>query len=270
MRLLLSYDGYIFKADGKYYFSEIDDLFLKRYLRIFDSIVLVLRTKEVVKPEVFYSIPIDDARIEVCEVPMFQGPKEYAKVYFKVRKAIFRASKKADTGIFRLPSTVGAVACNFLKKAGKPYLVEVVANPYESGKKNRNFIFTVLMNMIHNVLVSDCKNAKGVAYVSKINLPHNYPAGDGAVVEYYSSVELNKDYYFRKRCFPQIRPFRIIHIANNIIPSDSKGNVIALHVVKELLNKGFDVRIVFMGERMLPNLFDNIRSEERRVGKECR
>lgn len=258
MRLLLSYDGYIFKADGKYYYSELDDLFIKRYLRIFDSILLVLRTTELVKPEDLCTIPIEDKRIVVCEVPMFQGPKEYAKVFFKVRKAVFKASQKADIGIFRLPSTVGIVACDFLRKAGKPYLVEVVANPQQSGMENANVFIRKLMEIIHNSLVNNCKNARGVSYVTRLNLPDIYPAGDGAVVEYYSSVELNKDFYFENRGFPLKRPFRIIHVANNITPSDSKGNVIALRVVKELVNKGFDVSIVFVGERMVPHLLDDI------------
>ncbi|MEN6414429.1 MAG: glycosyltransferase family 4 protein [Veillonellales bacterium] len=261
MRLLISYDGYIFKLNGKYYFSELDEILLMRYLRVFDNIILVLRTKEVNFLDPFYSIPLNDARIEVYEVPMFQGPIEYAKVYFKVRKVIKRASKKADMGIFRLPSTVGTIACNFIKNSGKPYLVEVVANPYETVVKVKCFIISVLMKIIHKSLVANCKKAKGVAYVTKKQLPDIYPANDYAITEFYSSVELNKDYFFNERNFPQERPFKIIHIANNITQSDSKGIVTALHVIGELVKNGLDVSIVFVGERKIANLFDNIAKE---------
>lgn len=261
MKLLISYDGYIFKLKGKYYFSELDEILLKRYLRVFDNIILALRTKEVNLLDPFYSIPLRDSRIEVYEVPMFQGPKEYVKVYFKVRRIIKKASIKADMGIFRLPSTVGNVACNFIKSTGKPYIVEVVANPCETGTKVKSFIISSLMKIIHKSLVANCKKAKGVAYVTKKQLPDIYPANDGAVTEFYSSVELNKDFFFSERRFPQEEPFKIIHIANNIIPSDSKGNVTALQVIGELVKNGLNVSIVFVGERKIANLFDDIAKE---------
>ncbi len=261
MKLLICYDGYIFKSKGEYYFSELDEILLKRYLRVFDNIILALRTKEVDTLDPFYSIPLKDSRIEVFEIPMFQGPKELVKVYFKVKKVIKSASNKADMGIFRLPSTVGTIACNYIKDKGKPYLIEVVANPYETGVKIQNFIISLLMNIIHRSLVINCKKAKGVAYVTKKKLPDYYPADNKAVIEYYSSVELNKDFFFEERCFPLKRPFKIIHVANNITPLDTKGNVIALRVIGELVKKGFDVSIVFVGERTVANLFDDIAKE---------
>lgn len=260
MSLLLCYDGYIFKLNGKYYFSEIDDILLKRYLRIFDKIVLALRTTEVEKLEPFYSVPICDNRIEICELPMFKGPIEYLNVFLKVRKIIINASNKTEAGIFRLPSTVGNVACTHFRKSHKPYLIEVVANPKETGNTIKNIFICALMKIIDYDLKANCIEAMGVSYVTKINLPNLYPGGKNTIIEYYSSVELSADYYYNKRKFRNNNIFYIVHVANNIIPSDTKGNVTALYVVKELVKDGHNVNITFVGERKFPNLFDDIAS----------
>lgn len=257
-RLLLCYDGYIFKFNGKYYFSETDDILLKRYLRVFDNILIALRTKEVRQIDSFYSCQIVDKRVQIIEIPMFRGPLEYIKVYYKVKKIIRARFKDADAGIFRLPSTVGSVACNSLRRSRKPYLVEVVANPYQSGIKIKNFIYYALMLIIHKSLKISCANALGVSYVTDYYLPELYPARHGAVTEHYSSVEIDKDFFCNKRNLNINKSFSIIHIANNIVQSDTKGNITALHVIKELITMGHDVKITFVGERKIATLFDDI------------
>ena len=82
-RLLISCDDSLFVYGGRYYFKDQEWCnFYKRYLRVFDSLRIAVRCELVdeLKP---CRILIDDARIEVVDIPNFSGPVEYAKKYFK-------------------------------------------------------------------------------------------------------------------------------------------------------------------------------------------
>lgn len=258
MKLLLSYDGYLYKCGGKYYMSEQNDVLLKRYLRIFGHINLALRTLEVMETDKFNNIPLEDNRIEVFEIPMFRGPKQYSKRFFQVRKSIRKAVNRSDAGIFRLPSTIGQVACDYFKKRNKPFAVEVVANPYEILSSTRNPIEKILFSIIDRSLKDSCKSAKGVSYVTKINLPERYPSSQNAYTDYYSSIELPEKFFTGPRKYPQKKNFQIIHVANYITPADTKGNLIVINAAHEILKRGYDISVKFVGERTVPNLFDDI------------
>lgn len=259
MTLLLCFDGYIFRNKGKYYLSEQTDTIIKRYLRVFDRVVVALRCDEVQELEKYNDIVLENNRVEVCPLPFFRGPAQYAKHYLTVRRTLKLAVQRCDAAVFRLPSTVGFVACNYMRRANKPFLVEVVANPNEAKNSAKGRVVKILMDRIDRSLKSACQHADGVSYVTKIALATQYPANKDAGVEFYSSIELTTDFFSDTRRYPTTnKPFSIIHIANFITPSDSKGNTIAMRVIKELVDKGHDVSIIFVGERTSTCLFDDL------------
>lgn len=259
MTPLLCFDGYLFRNKGKYYLSEQTDTIIKRYLRVFDKVVVALRCDEVSELEKYNNIALQDNRVEVCPLPFFRGPVQYAKHYVAVHLALKRAVQRCDAAVFRLPSTVGFVACKYMRRADKPYLVEVVANPNEAQNSAKGCVLKMLMGRIDRLLKAACEHADGVSYVTKIALATQYPANKDAGVEFYSSIELTKDFFSdAKRYLTLSKPFRIIHIANFITSSDSKGNMIAMKVVKELVDNGLDVLITFVGERTTTCLFDDL------------
>lgn len=260
MTVLLCFDGFLFSIKNQYYVREQTYTIIERYLRVFGKITLALRCDVIEEFDVNGYIIVDDCRIDVLPLPFFRGPLQYAKKYFSVRAKLKKAVCKCDCAIFRLPSTVGFVACDFMQKSRKPFLVEVVANPNEI-KKSSKGVAKILMEQMNKSLKIACSRALGVSYVTKINLQEQYPSNDGAALEFYSSVELNKEYFHYRHPYIEHKPFRMVHVANYITPADSKGNVVAMKVLRELTDRGLDAVLYFVGERTQKGLLNDVAQE---------
>ncbi|MFK2304971.1 hypothetical protein ACIXNO_20140 [Bacteroides fragilis] len=107
MTLLVSCDEYCFTYQGQHYLSERGQIFLKRYLEVFENVLLAVRTKVVETSEDLghHSHIVDDERVKIVEIPFFQGPKQYLPLYFNVKKSAKNAVANCDIAILRLPST---------------------------------------------------------------------------------------------------------------------------------------------------------------------
>ena len=77
MKLVLGCDNYIYRCDGAFYAKASDKAFYDRYLRVFDALRIVARTRTASAEEVARYVRLDDARTEVWPVYFFRGPKQY-------------------------------------------------------------------------------------------------------------------------------------------------------------------------------------------------
>ena len=139
-KLLISCDEYVYRYKGSYYAAsqEWADFFL-RYLRVFDNLRLVCRCID--ESEWNDKRVILDERIEYIPLPMYRGPKEYAKVYCKIGKVLKNVAKGCDAAVLRLPSQESIRAYPFVKKEGIPYAAEVVYDVYDNFDYWNNVIF---------------------------------------------------------------------------------------------------------------------------------
>jgi len=250
-KLLVSCDEYVYLFNGQYFLREFGNVLLSRYLEVFDKIRFAVRTK-VVHSETelgIYNIPVIDDRIEICPIPFFQGPKEYAKSFFQVKKAAKKTVEKCDAAILRVPSTIGFVVLNEVRKKRMPYAVEVIANPsIEIANSNNNILVKFLMKIIHLQQIIACKYADGVSYVTQNALQKIYPAKKRDHFEsYYSSVELPNIFFKGSRKCPKHNPFIICHVTNPI-KTYNKGHITVIDTIKLLMENGFDVIAKFAGE----------------------
>jgi hypothetical protein len=144
--LLLVWDEYVFSLDGKYYLRKTGHTILNRYLMVFDSIIIASRTKIVSNSSEFedYSLEINNSKIKMLSIPFFQGPLEYSNVYFKVQDRFRSIIGEYDYALFRLPSTIAFVAAKYTIKRKIPFLVEVIANPYELYSQTNNILLKIL------------------------------------------------------------------------------------------------------------------------------
>jgi len=249
-KLLVSCDEYVYLFNGRYFLREFGNVLLSRYLEVFDKIRFAVRTK-VVHSETelgIYNIPVIDDRIEIYPIPFFQGPKEYAKSFFQVKKAAKRTVEKCDAAIIRVPSTIGFVILNEVRKKKIPYAVEVVANPSIEIANSNNILVKFLMKIIHRQQLIACKHADGASYVTQNALQKIYPAKKRDHFEsYYSSVELPNIFFKGSRKYPKHNPFIICHVANPI-KTYNKGHITVIDTIKLLKENGFDVIAKFAGE----------------------
>jgi len=247
-RLLMSCDEYVYKHNGRYYAGNAERMdFFERYLRVFDRLRLVLRCEE---EEVLNEsrIPLDkDSRIEFVPVPMFRGPKEYARKYFAVGKSLRGITEGCDAAVLRLPSTV-AMRIGSQVVGRLPYACEVVLD-VEAAWKGTSGISRLAWRLIDRRVRDLCRKADGVSCVTERYLQQRYyPAGSDAFTSHYSSLSLPSSFYGGAKTCPRERPLVIAHTANQVEFNGIKGQNEVIEALGILKKRGVDAVVRFAGK----------------------
>lgn len=131
MKVLLAHDHQILKYKDKYYSTGgFTTNTLKRYTSIFGKLVFISRQKEVYQKHESYTL-LEESNTTFYKVPNFKSLR-YIYKEIEARKTIKKAVIECDYIITRLPSSIGFLALEYAKKYRKPYLIEVVACPWDS------------------------------------------------------------------------------------------------------------------------------------------
>jgi glycosyltransferase involved in cell wall biosynthesis len=166
--------------------------FWKRYLSIFDSVLVVARVQEV-KEKLNDWKPASGPGVEFVPLPNYQGPFEYARVRREIKHKIKEAIHRADAYILRVPGNIGTLVRKNLPP-DKPYGVEVVIDPWvalaPTGIKDI-WKWPFRLEWTWN-LKRQCKQACVASYVTRNALQKRYPCTPSAYTTYYSSVKLDK------------------------------------------------------------------------------
>lgn len=248
--ILFSNDDYVYRHKGELYIrSQADFDFYQRYLRVFDKIRFVARCidEEELNPK---RIPFSaEPRIECVPVPIFHGPKEYAKTYFKVGKLLTDVVKGCDAGIFRLPSTVAMRVAKKFMKTGLPYATEIVFYAMDGADSANSFMEKLLWKKIHKDMQYVCGGANGVSCVTAHFLQQfYYSKRKDAFTANYSSLSLDKSFYTSPRLYPEGKVLTIAHTANNVNFNGRKGHKELIEALKVLKDDGVIVNLRFAGE----------------------
>lgn len=276
MKALIVIDGHLIKTpDGKVWSSRIYNYeFFSRYLSVFENIIIAVRMKNLDNNKGFPNL-CSGRNIEFFPIEEYRGPKEYAFKYFSIRKNINKAIKDCDCAIFRIPSSLGFQFCDIYKKLKKPYAVEVVIDPWDFAAPGMlKTPFRPFVRLIWTIkLKKICMKANGVSYVTKEALQKRYPCRSFKdknplfFHSYYSSIDLNDDFFGNARKYEYNSNIKIIHIANNI------GNFVKGH--KELIESLAILKkdniipcVTFVGDGDLIPYFKNY-AENLNVGNQC-
>lgn len=247
-KLLMSCDDYVYCFKGKFYARNQDKYdFYQRYLRIFDE--LRLTTRCVYEDALGKSrILLDDPRIEYVPLPFFSGPMQYAKVYFKIGKALAHITDDCDAAILRLPSTVAQRVADKVIKAGIPYGTELVFDAKDALESATNSIERILWHRIHKQMVNTCNKANGVACVTAHYLQTHYTSKQpDAFFANYSSLALPKSFYSSERKHPEGKVFVISHVCTQVQYNGRKGYNEIIEAMKLLKERNVNVRVEFAG-----------------------
>lgn len=247
-KLLMSCDDYVYCFKGKFYARNQDKYdFYQRYLRIFDE--LRLTTRCVYEDTLGKSrVLLDDPRIEYVPLPFFSGPMQYAKVYFKIGKALAHITDDCDAAILRLPSTVAQRVADKVIKAGIPYGTELVFDAKDALESATNSIERILWHRIHKQMVNTCNKANGVACVTAHYLQTHYTSKQpDAFFANYSSLALPKSFYSSERKHPEGKVFVISHVCTQVQYNGRKGYNEIIEAMKLLKERNVNVRVEFAG-----------------------
>lgn len=251
MRVLLSGDEYCCRYNGDFYISDHSQVFLNRYLASFETISVVFRTMEVKSIGELgkYKNKVTDSRVRMCYVPFFRGPIQYAKQYFKVKRAAKKAVQGCDIAILRLPSTIAFAVLSECQKHALPYATEIVYDCKDGYETAGGKIEYLLWKTLHKKQVKACNNAIGVSCVTAHYLQQRYfPSSEDAVTSHYSSIEMPPEFLFQARVFPQKDLFSIIHVANQVQFNGRKGHNELIAALAKVRQSGINAQVVFVGE----------------------
>lgn len=166
MKLVLGCDNYIYRCDGAFYAKASDKAFYDRYLRVFDALRIVARTRTASVEEVARYVRLDDARTEVWPVYFFRGPKQYLPKALRVRHDMRGAADGCGACIVRLPSITGSNLLAEVRRKGIPYAVEIVDDAHDEMTGTRNPLYKAIWLLIHHDLLRACRHAAGIARAS--------------------------------------------------------------------------------------------------------
>ena len=258
MKVLVVIDAHLVRTpDGKVWSPTIYNYdFMARYLDVFETVKIVARIEDKPDHDGFPNL-CSGKNVEFFAIPEYKGPKEYLAKYFEIQNIAKSCFADVDCGIFRVPSTVGYKYAKLFRKTKKPFALEVVIDPWDfAAPGNLQSIFRPAIRILWTKdLKKLCKQANGVSYVTKEALQQRYPSqaringkeSKQYFESYYSSVELDKEFYEKDRTFVQKKYIDIIHIANNI-SNYVKGHKELIEAVGELHKRGIDAKVTFVGD----------------------
>jgi len=249
---------------GKVYSNNIFDYRVwQRYLQVFDEVVIFAR---VGKTEAEPNQPAASGPgVRFYRLPMFVGPRQYVRQHGTLRKLAAKALTDTDACILRIPGTMGTLLWRVLRKAKRPYGVEVVGDAAESIDTcgAGPLVKLVLKTLFSRNQRRQCHQAAAAAYVSEKYLQSLYPC-DGWTT-YYSSIDLRPgdlltdEQWARKIAhlhepYARKRPFVICHAGT--MAARYKGQEILIEAVAGCLGQGFDIQLVLMGDGQFRTLYE--------------
>lgn len=259
MKLLLVIDSHIYKSnDGKYWCKGItDESFFQRYLNVFDKIKIISRVQEISEVNTEKLLSIYNKNIEFIDIPFIRGMKGYIKKYRQIRKIIINEIKDCECVIYRVPSVIAFITYIINRKNKMPTAIEIVADPEEAYKEN--LIAKILGKFI---LKRMAKKVNGVSYVTEKFLQSKYPTkankkSNKYFESYYSSIDLKSDFFSEPKKYVDKKEYIISH-TSNISNSMAKGQDVLIKAVGILNSKGYNIKIVFIGDSEIKDKYFEI------------
>lgn len=245
MKVLVTGSVHLYKDKaGNFYSPTVYNYdFLKRYLAVFDEVMLMGK----VKPDAYKSEmkmqKVSGKGVTIIELPWYRGIRGMAKKILRLAGIMREEGKRSDCYIFRI-AQIESFLMYMFRKRNRPYAVEIVNNPKTLEELSE---FQKIINgfFIKRMI----KSASGVSYVTREMLQKEYPADEQhQFVSSYSSAEIKEeDIATAPKRYTGQEPLRIVHVSN-AIESDGKGHVTLIDAISRIKVEGYFVQVYFVGE----------------------
>jgi glycosyltransferase involved in cell wall biosynthesis len=180
-------DGYVWTQAG---FSHA---FWARYLIAFDGVRVVARVRDLASPPPRY-VRADGPGVSVAAVLDYLGPWQYLIHAGAIRRTIRSAVGPEDAVIMRVGSQLANCMFPMMRRASRPYAVEVVGDPWDVFAPGvvGHPLRPLLRRYFTRQLRKQCRQACAAAYVTERALQQRYPTRQDCFSTAYSSVDLFK------------------------------------------------------------------------------
>jgi glycosyltransferase involved in cell wall biosynthesis len=250
--------------DGQIWGAKDGYKFWGRYLEVFDAVKVLARIQEAV------AVPngwqrADGEGVTFVGVPYYIGPWEYLTQARVVRQAVRDAIGPRDAVIMRVGSQIAAILYPILRKSGRPYGVEVIADPhnvFSQGSKHpyRHFFRWKFCSQLRR----QCAHAAAVAYVTERALQRRYPPAPQAFSTHYSSVELPGSAFVESPRLMNGRRNIITIVTVGSLEALVKGTDVLIKAVSLCRRQGMHIQLNVIGEgRCRPTLENMVHHSSR-------
>lgn len=165
--------------------------FWQRYRAVFERVGVAARVRRV--KQVPPQLPRADGEgVTFCDLPDYLGPWQYLTRRREVRARLRAAIADYEVCCLRVPCVNATLAWHELRRAGRPFGLEVVGDPRDSLAAGaiKTVVRPLACATATRALRAQCRTAQAVAYVTREALQQRYPAAPGAFTTHYSSIEL--------------------------------------------------------------------------------
>lgn len=176
MKALFCHDGPLSRDEnGVYYGIAHNNEMFQRYKTLANEIRVVIRVKSVLASDADGKLsPLTLDNFTVVECPNLASIKGLLFNKIRLRSILKAEIEQADYVIARLPSHIGNMSISIAKTIGKPYLVEVVACPWDS-LWNHSAKGKLVAPFMAYATKRRVRNSNYVIYVTKEFLQQRYP-----------------------------------------------------------------------------------------------
>lgn len=193
MKVLVALEHRFSRAhDGVVYTGSVYPYaFFGRYLRVFDSVVVLARVEDVDVPSPpAGTSTVDGPGVRVIALPAYRGLRGLLRHRRGVRRQVRSALVGVDAAVLRAPGFVADTVWS--QCSHQPCAVEVVGDPaavFANGASDHP-VRALLRVWAVRSLRRMVAGAVAVGYVSRRDLAARYPSSAGALTAAYSSIDL--------------------------------------------------------------------------------
>lgn len=257
-KVALIADNHFFECENAVYVNgTYTKQYLKRFTSNFDELLVIARVKTATKDEVKNLRESGGDNVEFCSLPDFYGVGSYVKQKKHLKKMMLEGLKDVDAIFVRMPCILTTLAFECARLKHIPIMIDVGADPDSIYRSAKTTLFELAISKyMMNVCKKNCMTANGVSYVTKNVLQKKYPCRAiqlGETTEYFtasiSNADISCNFYDESRDYSRLseKNVKLLHISNNICANSGKGHTECIEVLKELVNKGINATITFVG-----------------------
>ncbi|MBF6609192.1 MAG: glycosyltransferase [Flavobacterium sp.] len=248
-KVLFVHDGPIARhtPTGHWYGDAYNDALRQRYLYLGTELTFLMRVKDVTDRDLSRYSRINDEHFSVVEAPNHKSVSSYFKNKSKAKQIVKEQVQSHDAIVIRLPSALGNFAVLYAEQFGKPYLVEVVACPWNA-LWNHSFAGKVLAPFKYRTLQRNLQRAKYAIYVTTEFLQKRYPTKGMAIG--LSDVEIQPGYDIAERLAhisskPVGEPYMLSTVG--AVNMRYKGHRFVLRAIADLKKEGYGFQYHIVG-----------------------
>ena len=222
--------------------------FWSRYLEVFRSVRVVARIRAVQTVDPSWS-EVGGPGVTLVAVPYYVGPREYLRRRAAVQRVLAAALPARSALIIRASSVLGSALVRGLGRSGRPFGVEVVADPHDVFAPGAvaHPLRALFRWRFARVLRRQCARAVAVSYVTQEALQRRYPGGPRARTFACSDVELPEAAFAAgPRTARSGEAFVLIGIGS--LQQRYKGFDVLIQAVARCRRRGLDLRLVLLGD----------------------